>query len=101
MNETSMFIEPYKPSSIHAIYRWVDRLPGPYWLCSVAILVLTGSLNLMVAWKANVLPFGEINWYYATTGFFVAGGFFANDFLLRVGKNAVQEFLTLLDADEN
>jgi hypothetical protein len=101
MNETSMFIEPYKPSSIHAIYRWVDQLPGPYWLYSIAILVLTGLLNLIVAWKANVLRFGEINWYYATTGFFVAYVFFANDFLFRVAKSSVSEFLTILDADEN
>jgi hypothetical protein len=101
MDENSKFVEPYKPSWIHTLYRWVDRLPGPYWLFSIAFIVLTGLLNLIVAWKENVLPFGEINWYYATTGFFFAYFFFATDFLLRTAKNAVLEFLTILDADEN
>ena len=101
MDEKSEFVEPYKPSSIHTIYRWVDRLPGPYWLFSTVLLVVSGLLNLTVAWKANVLPFGEINWYYATTGFFFSYFFFANDFLLRVAKNAISEFLTILEVDEN
>lgn len=101
MDEKFKFVEPYKPSLIHMIYRWVDRLPGPYWLFSIAILVVTGLLNLIVAWEANVLTFGEMNWYYAAVGFFVAYFFFANDFLLRVAKNAVIEFLTILDVDEN
>lgn len=101
MSEKSQFSEPYKLSSIHTIYHWIDRLPGPYWLFSIVILVVTGLLNLIVAWSANILPFGEINWYYATTGFFVAYMFFANDFLLRAATNAVQQFLTILDVDEN
>lgn len=100
MDEKLKFVEPYKPSPIHIIYGWVDRLPGPYWLFSIVLLVVSGLLNLIVAWKANVLPFGEINWYYATTGFFFSYFFFCNDFLLRVAKNAVSEFLTILAVDE-
>jgi hypothetical protein len=101
MEEKSTFIEPYKASGLHKIYAWVDRLPGPYWLFSVLILVVTGALNNIVAWNAKTLPFGQINWYYATVGLFFSYYFFANDFLLRVAKNAVTEFLTILDADEN
>ena len=101
MVEESKFVEPYKPSLIHTIYRWIDRLPGPYWLFSIVFLVVTGLLNLFVAWKENVLAFGAINWYYATTGFFFAYLLFANDFLLRVAKEAVLEFRTILDVDEN
>jgi len=101
MDEKITFVEPYKPSFIHKIYYWVDRLPGPYWLLSVVFLVVTGLLNNIVAWSAHVLPFGEIDWYYATTGLFFSYYFFANDFLLRSTKSAVSEFLTMLDADEN
>lgn len=101
MAEKLKVIEPYKPSVIHSIYSWVDRLPGPYWLLSVALLVVTGLLNLIVAWEANILAFGEMNWYYATVGFFVAYFFFANDFVFRVAKKVVLEFLTILDVEEN
>lgn len=101
MDKTLKFVEPYEPSLIHTIYSWIDRLPSLYWLFSIAILVVTGLLNLIVAWTANVLPFGEINWYFATTGFFFAYFFFANDFLHRAAKNAMEEFLTVLDAEED
>jgi hypothetical protein len=101
MDEKSKFVEPYKPSLIHAVYRWIDRLPGPYWLFSIVFLVMTGLLNLIVAWKENVIAFGEINWSYAFTGFFFAYYFFANDFLYRVANNSVLEFLTILDTPEN
>lgn len=100
MDKKLKFVEPYKPSPIHLLYHWVDRLPGPYWLFSVALLVVPGLLNLIVAWKANVLPFGEINWYYVTTGFFLSYFFFVNDFLLRIAHNTISEFLTILDVDE-
>jgi len=101
MDKEVEFIEPYKPSSIHKIYDWIDRIPGPYWMFSVAFLVVTGLLNNIVAWIAHVLPFGEINWYYATTGLFFSYFFAATDFLIRVAKSAVSEFLTVLDTDEN
>jgi len=101
MDNKMEFIEPYKPSFIHKIYNWIDRLPGPYWLFSVGILIVTGLLNLIVAWKAKVLPFGEINWYYVTTGFFISFFIFSNDFIHRVAKNSVSEFVTTLEADES
>ncbi len=100
MDDKLKFVEPYKPSLIHAIYRWVDRLPGPHWLFSVVLLVIPGLLNLAVAWEFNVLPFGEINWYYASRGFFLFFFFFVNDFLFRVAKNAVSEFLTITEIGE-
>ena len=100
MNEKSGFIEPYKPSFIHKIYEWIDRLPGPYWLFSIVFLVVTGLLNNIVAWRAHTLALGEINWNYALTAFFFCYFFVATDFLLRVAKNAVLEFLTTLDIEE-
>jgi hypothetical protein len=100
MNKKSEFIEPYKPSIIHKIYDWIDRLPGPYWLPSIVFLVVTGLLNNIVAWRAHKLAFGEINWNYALTGFFFCYFFVATDFLLRVAKSVALEFLTVLDVDE-
>jgi len=101
MVKKSASVGPYKSSPIHAIYQWINRLPGPYWIYSLVFLVTTGLLNTFVAWKAHVMPFGEINWYYATTGIFFAYLFFANDFLLRIARNAISDFLATLDVDEN
>jgi len=101
MDEELKFVEPYKPSLIHTVYHWIDRLPVPYWLFSIVFLVITGLLNLIVAWKENVIVFGEINWNYAFTGFFFAYYFFANDFLYRIANTSLLEFLPILDAPEN
>ncbi len=100
MEKKSYSIEPYKPSRIHKIYSWIDRLPGPYWLYYVGIVVITGLLNLIVAWHENVLALGEINWYYAFTAFFLAYYLFANDFMRRVAKDSLVEFLPILDVPE-
>jgi hypothetical protein len=64
--------EPYRPSRIHQLYRWIDRLPGPYWLVYVGIVLIVGLLNHIVAWKQQVLPLGEISWPFALTAFFLA-----------------------------
>jgi hypothetical protein len=101
MDEKLEFVAPYKTSLTHAVYAWIDRLPGPYWLFAVGILVITGLLNLAVAWAKHVLPFGQINWYFATTGFFVSYFFFITDFLHRAANNAISEFITMLDTSEN
>ena len=101
MDEKSEFVEPFKPSALHAVYRWIDRLPGPYWLFSVAFVVITGLLNLVVAWTAHILPFGQVNWDYALTGMFFAYYFLAINLLLRAARNAASEFLTTLDVDES
>lgn len=101
MGEKSSFVEPYKPSPLHAIYRWTDSLPGPYWLFSILFLVGTGLINVIVGWIANVPKFREEYWSYAFTGFFFAYYFFASDFLLRRAKKTILEFLPKLDVDEN
>ena len=51
----------YRPSWIHKFFRWVDRLPGPYWLFYIGIVVITGLFNNIVAWYLHVLPLGVIN----------------------------------------
>jgi hypothetical protein len=101
MVEQSHFVAPYKPSRIHTIYRWIDRLPGPYWLVPVAILFIAGLLNHIVAWREGVLAQGEINWAFAFTGFFLAYFLFANDFLIRMAKDSLLEFLPALKVSEN
>jgi len=83
----------YRPSWIHKFFRWVDRLPGPYWLFYIGIIVITGLLNNIVAWYKHVLPLGVINWYFAFTAFFFAYYLFALDINFRVAKESIIEFL--------
>jgi hypothetical protein len=87
---------PFRPSKIHAFYRWVDRLPGPYWLCYVGIVVAAGLLDNAVAWREQVLAPGDINVYYALTAFFIGYYLFVNDVLLRVARESLTEFQPLL-----
>jgi len=100
MEEKPTFIEPYKASLLHKIYDWIDRLPAPYWLFSVALLVIAGALNNLVAWNNNVLPAGKINWDFAFTGFFLCYYLFAVDFLIRLAKTSLLEFRHTLNIGE-
>jgi hypothetical protein len=91
----------YRPSWIHKFFRWVDRLPGPYWLFYIGIVVITGLLNNIVAWYSHVLPLGVINWYFAFTAFFFAYYLFALDINFRVAKESIIEFLTKVNETED
>jgi hypothetical protein len=101
MGEKSKTAESYKPSGLHSIYRWIDRLPGPYWLFSVAFVLVTGILNHIVAWNANVLASGEINWDFAFTGLPLGLLFFGTDFLFRFAKDSLVEFRPLLAVNDD
>jgi hypothetical protein len=101
MEEKSPPIEPYRPSRIHKLYGWIDRLPGPYWLYYFGVILTTGLLNHIVAWNEHVLVPGEINWYFAFTAFFLAYYLFANDFLFRVARDSLVEFRPVLDATQD
>jgi hypothetical protein len=101
MGEKSKFTEPYKPSGLHSIFRWIDRLPGPYWLFSVAFVLFTGILNHIVAWNENVLAPGEINWDFALTGFQLGFLLFGIDFLFRIAKDSLTEFRLLLNLKDD
>jgi len=101
MEEKSPLIEPYRPSRIHKLYSWIDRLPGPYWLYYVGVVLTTGLLNHIVAWNEQVLVPGEINWYFALTAFFLAYYLLAIDFLFRVARDSLVEFRPVLDATQD
>jgi hypothetical protein len=89
-------VQPFRPSEIHSFYRWVDRLPGPYWLYYVGIVVAAGLFDNAVAWRERVLAPGEINAYYGLTAFFIGYYLFVNDILLRVARESLIEFQPLL-----
>jgi hypothetical protein len=92
---------PYRPCFIHAIYRWIEQLPGPYWLLSALIVLVTGGLNHLVAWNHNVLKPYEFNWSFALTGFYLAFNLVANDFLFRVAQQSLAESRSILDVSED
>lgn len=100
MGEESPPIEAYKGSRIHKFFSWIDRRPGPYWLYYLGVVVVAGLLNQIVAWNEHVVPFGEINWYYAFTAFFLAFYTFEIDFLFRITKDALAEFRPILEVSE-
>lgn len=100
MEKNSTFVEPYKPSCIHKFYSWIDRLPGPYWLYYIGVIVILGLLNHIVAWNENLVTLGDINWYYAFTSLFLAIGLFYVDFLVRVAHDSLVIFLPILDISE-
>jgi hypothetical protein len=94
-------VQPFRPSKIHTFYRWVDRLPGPYWLFYAGIVVVAGLLNNAVAWREHALAPGEINAYYGLTAFFIGYYLFANDILLRFARQSLIEFQPLLGIPGN
>ena len=94
-------VQPFRPSKIHDFYRWVDRLPGPYWLYYAGIVVAAGLLNHAVAWREQVLAPGEINAYYGLTAFFIGYYLFVNDILLRTARESLIEFQPLLTVPGN
>ena len=100
MDDKSTFIEPYKTSGLHKIFAWIDRIPGPYWLFSVVLLIITGTLNNIVAWNNNVLKPGEINWDFAFTGFFLCYYLFSADFLIRLANTSIVEFRHTLNVSD-
>lgn len=101
MGEKSSLPEAYRPSRIHKFFSWIDRLPGPYWLFYLGVLILAGALNQFVAWNEQVVPFGEINWYYALTAFFLAFYTFEIDFLFRVTQVALLDFRPILEVSDD
>jgi hypothetical protein len=92
--------QPYRPSRIHQFYNWIDRLPGPYWLYYLGVVVIVGLLNHLVARREHVVASGTINWYYALTAVFLGFHLFQIDFLLRVSRDTLVEFLPILDVSE-
>ena len=56
MDTESLQPEPFRPSLIHKLFSWVEQLPGPYWLYYLSIIVVTGVLNHIVAWREGILP---------------------------------------------
>lgn len=100
MEEKSTFVEPYKASRLHKIYTWIDRLPGSYWLFSVFLFIIIGTLNNIVAWNNNVLKVGEINWNFAFTGFYFCYYFVSLDFLFRLANTSVLEFRHILNVTD-
>jgi hypothetical protein len=101
MGEKRTAIKTFKPSRIHKFFSWVDRLPGPYWLYYLAVLFLAGLLNQIIAWNEQVVPFGEINWYYAFTAFFLALYTFQIDFQFRFTRNSLIDFRSILEAKDD
>jgi len=101
MRAESNFVEPYKPSQLHTIHHWFDRLPGPYWLYSVILMVLAGFLNHVVAWKKNALSFGEVNVYFALTAFYFCYYLFGTDFLFRAARDSLMEFRPILKVKDD
>lgn len=101
MEEKVPFIKPYKPSRIHKFFRWIDRLPGPYGLYYLGVFILAGLLNLLVAWNEQVVPLGEINWYYALTAFFLVFYTFEIDFWFRITRDALMDFRPVLEVPDD
>jgi hypothetical protein len=101
MGEKPPSIETYRPSRIHKFFGWIDRLPGPYWFYYLGVLIIAGLLNQIVAWNEQVVPLGEINWYYAFTAFFLAFYTFEIDFLFRVTRDALIDFRPILEVPED
>ena len=93
---SSPSVQPFRPSKIHAFYRWVDRLPGPAWLYYAGIVLAAGLLNNLVAWREQWLPQGEVNVYYGLSALFIGYYLFANDILLRTARESMIEFEPLL-----
>jgi hypothetical protein len=101
MAKKPAFIQPYKPSLIHKVFSWIDRLPGPYWLFYVGIIAVAGSVNLVVAWNENEVPRGDINWYYAFTALYLGFWLFQIDFLFRIIQRSIVDFLPLLEFSDD
>lgn len=97
MKHESSTIKLFRPSRIHNFFRWIDHLPGPFWLYYLAVVILLGIVNLVVAWYEKAIDPGVINWYYASTALLL--GLFAIeiDFMSRFTKDLVDEFLPGLD----
>jgi hypothetical protein len=95
------FVMPFKPCLIHNIYQWIEQLPGPYWLLSLLIVVVTGGLNHIVAWNHNVLKPYEFSWPFALTGFYLAFNLVVNDFLFRTAQKSLAESRQILDVSED
>ena len=100
MENESLQTEPYRPNVIHRLFNRVERLPGPYWLYYAGIIVITGALNHIVAWRERVLAPGEISWRFAFTAFYLAYYLFTNDSMFRVARESLVEFRPILDASE-
>jgi hypothetical protein len=100
MEQNSSFAVPFKPSRIHKFFMWIDHLPGLYWFYYIGLIVFAGVLNHIVAWNEGQVPRGEINWYYALTALLLAYLLFFTDFLFRVIRDSLVEFLPTLGISE-
>ena len=90
----------YPPSWVDRLTNWVDRLPGPAWLC----YLLAGAFVLLIIsaikWNDGVFPVGEINLFFVAQAFIVPYMLAMLHHLDNLAAEALSNFRPVLSGDE-
>lgn len=92
--------EPYAPSFIDRFMRFVDRLPGPYWLTFLVLFILQSIIIHVLAWIdgwLSVYVFSPILLLYPL---WLWGPLAIMTYLNSISVEALSSFSPLLDVEE-
>lgn len=91
---------PYAPSYIDRFMGWVERLPIPYALTYLALFVLHGVVVHALSWLDGWLPAGEFSPVLLLFPVWLWGTLAIMTYLDRIAREALADFGTLLDLDD-
>lgn len=86
------FIPPYPPSGIERFQRWIDRLPGPFWLAYLLLGLLLLLLQSAVHWSVGAYPIGTWNALHAMLSALIPGGLLLIHALDRLAERSFDAF---------
>lgn len=101
MADTKATQRLYRPSFIHAFYRWLDRLPIPDWLFVILLFPAVGIAQHLVAWSRGMLSPGGFNYDLATAGgIYLIPPLLLGIYVLKAAPKALEEYRPLLNITE-
>jgi len=92
--------KPYAPSLIDLFMGLVERLPGPYWLTYLALIVLQSLALHVLAWIDGWLPAYTFSPVLLMFPLWLWGPLTIMSYLNSIAREALDAFRPLLDLDE-
>lgn len=84
-------IPAYSPHWLWRTYRFFERLPIPYWLIALVVIVVLAAVKHLTAWDLGLLPRGRLNAYLAASGIYLVVVPYLWQMLNRHAVNAYAE----------
>jgi hypothetical protein len=98
--EPSSWVRPYTPHWYDHLVRWVDRLPGPYWLFYLGLGLILSLIETLIQWLDGTYPVGTLNLFHLVWCFVTPYLLGFGHFLYHTAMNALEDFQPVVNASQ-